>query len=517
MDIGTAIPPNPLHKVLYNSDLLHEIFSHLHLPKSDPEPSIEEATLASAAQVCKTFTDPALAVLWESLSTLLPLWLLLEPLQLLEQESGPAKYILTDEISAANWSRFRHYAALIREVCFDKYTEARIDQSIWPHLIAQAGGELNLLPRLRSLSYLVFDPYQTSILLFLSPTLRKLIFYSAWYPQNWGPIERQEAAVNMLIRAACTNCPQLDDLKLSMLEFPGPLRVAAEGLKHRLRKLELGMLQISDAATIQALANISTLEQLHKIHVNFLHTQHLSIRGFRALKEVSIICDAPEDVSKFLACIVSPLESLGISSSTPSMSWRQEVKVIELSVFATSLLDLRNIEDASLLVRDREFSITSFSFKPLTEAWPRLTSFSFDGHKHTSRTPLPAHALFAKHCLSLHTLCLPSLNDRSMFTTAIDPGPLPPQPTLERLSFCCIERMQISDPETTGRAIWRLFPYLDVDACRASLTKLPPLACEHDCDEDVENYYLRMRREVGWEAWDSVLDVVEDLQAELTS
>ncbi|RPD58015.1 hypothetical protein L226DRAFT_573342 [Lentinus tigrinus ALCF2SS1-7] len=554
MDAGTA--GTLVHSVLFNHDLLHGIFSFLHHPPTPPghadedKPGVEEATLARAARVCKTFTDPALAALWDSLPTFLPLWLLLEPLQMLGEQAAPPdqhlKYILTNEISPANWSRFRHYAALIREVRLDDVTDARIDQSVWLHLVARAGGEVTLLPRLRSLSYAVLNPYRTSILLFLSPTLRKLDLCCSWRAANWGPIERQEAAVSMLIRAACTNCPQLDDLKLSMLEFPGPLRVAAEGLKHRLRRLELGTLEVSDAATIQALADISTLEQLREIHVKGLPTQRVPIRGFRALKDLSIVCDAVEDVANLLACVVSPLESLEICSFAPSSSWQEgfgaivpmvkkslksfgiellpeptgnQPETLYMLQLVQHLLPLRNLEAFSLLVRDTALIAEDHAFEAMTKAWPRLLSFSLDGGVVTSSATLTTLALFAQNCPALHTLLLPHLTDAvDVPQLDNDALPVPSQGALRRLSFYLMEGMTIRDPHTTARVISRLFPNLDIQgACRMAPFHKPTPADEDEALAEEQEGAREMQRQAGRDAWASVLAVIQQLYMETPS
>ena len=87
-DASTAMPVS--HRVLFNVDLLHLIFSHLRRPPSPPDHpeedrlvGVEEATLARAARVCKTFSDPALAVLWSSIPTMRHLWFTLEPLRVI--------------------------------------------------------------------------------------------------------------------------------------------------------------------------------------------------------------------------------------------------------------------------------------------------------------------------------------------------------------------------------------------------------------------------------------------------
>lgn len=457
---------------------------------------------------------------------------------------APPTQILTDEITPENWARFRQYAALIREVRADDVTDSRIDQSFWLHLVSKAaGGQLNLLPRLQALSYALIHPHRTSILLLLSPSLRKLSFYCLWRAENWGPMERQEAAVGMLLRAACTQCPQLDDLKLSMLEYPGPLRVAAEGLKFRLRRLELGSLEISDAATIQALAEIVTLEQLYEIHVKFASTDRISVRGFRALKDLSVICDAAEDVSRLLACVASPLESLEICSFAPtSSSWERELatlvpmvqkslksfmiellpeptgappETLYLSQLVEHLLPLRKLEVFSLLVRDTALITDDAAFEAISKAYPRLTSFSLDGGLVTSSATLTTLRLFAQHCPSLHTLLLPHLADEGSTKLLPDGGSLPSQGALRRLSFYLMEGMAIRDAQLAATVIAWLFPNLDTQgACRmVPDRKFTPASEDDELDEEQERD-RDLKREVGRGVWNSILDLVQQLRVQ---
>ncbi|TFK83215.1 hypothetical protein K466DRAFT_665998 [Polyporus arcularius HHB13444] len=423
--------------------------------------------------------------------------------------------VLVDEISSANWTRFCRYAALVREVRLDDVTDARIGESVWPSLLRKSGGRFpDLFPRLQSLSYALPHPYRhTSLQHLLSTSLRKLKLHCRWRSARWGPEYRQEDAVSTLIDTACTDCPELDDLTLTTFEYPRALCTAAEGLKHRLRRLDL-----------------------RGIYLKFSPTERLSVTGFRALKELSILCDAAEDVSKFLACVISPLERLELCSHAPSSAWLREFAVIgpmvqslkslklellpeppelpsrslHLAQLVEPLSGLSNLEAFSLLVRDTQLVTDDSSFKAVATAWPRLTSFALDGGMSTYTTTLQGLAHFAKHCPHLHTLLLPHLDD----TPAVPPDDtLPFQGALRRLSFYLLENMKILDPEATGRAVWRLFPDLDVQGACRMLPEHMITAADEDCFMREEYTPSdRMKREAGHGAWTAVLDVVQKLQ-----
>lgn len=63
-----------MHAVFNNVYLLHEIF--LYLPLS-PHTSTHRKRLLQVALTCQNFLKPALRILWEHLSTILPLFKLL--------------------------------------------------------------------------------------------------------------------------------------------------------------------------------------------------------------------------------------------------------------------------------------------------------------------------------------------------------------------------------------------------------------------------------------------------------
>ena len=451
--------------------------------------------------------------------------------------------VLTDEIS--NWTRFCQYAAYIRQVRLDDFTDARIDPSVWLHLLSKSGGQgLPLVPRLQSLSYALVGPYQTSLLLFLSPSLRQLDVYFSWRPEDWGDVKRQEGAVNMLLRTACTACPELDDLRLSNLQLLGPLCAAVEGLQHRLRKLTLSSLEISDPNVIRALAEITTLECLSGINVKFDPAQRsLPVRGFRSLKHLSLVCSAAEDASLLLACIASPLSSLDICSFAPSpLRWQDELAVIGpmvpslksctlellpeplgnppevlyMAQLLQGLFALRRLEAFSLLVRDAALVADDATFEALAKAWPRLASFALDGGLLTSSPTLLALAHFATHCPALHTLLLPHLTDRDRDQGRLPRGRrLPSQGALRRLSFYMLEGMSVHDPEAAGRVVWQLFPNLDIQgACRVlPVHKVTPAEEDEAGDEEHERAWAA-KRDAGRDAWVAVLETVQDLQFE---
>ncbi|KAI0763013.1 hypothetical protein C8Q74DRAFT_1371964 [Fomes fomentarius] len=392
-------------KVLTNSYLLYEIFDHLsHNPESHA-PAEGQLALARAARVGTTFSHPALAV----------------------------KYTLVGEITPENWARFRSYADRIRHVRDDVIGHSTIDQSFCVSLSRQLRGQL-LLPRIRSLSYsYIVDPSNTYLSVLLSPTLRNLSL-ALLYPPN-EPIPNRITAVNMLISTVFSDSSMLTHLRMAFLGHSTPLRTLVGRLRH-LQELDLpGSFVLSDAQTLRALADMDSLTTLLSIQVQFT-TEMIGVSGFRSLQVLSISSMAA-NLSRFLACVQSPLRSLEIAGrmgSTPE--WREEfatmipkleslttLKIIHLSPedqvlddsrlawFIHHLLSLRYLESFELRARTVDLHVDDAELERVAKAWPRLTRLSLLLSRQPSASSLAStlHPLvhFAKHCPSLSTALPP--------------------------------------------------------------------------------------------------------------
>lgn len=395
---------------------------------------------------------------------------------------------MVGEITPENWARFRSYADRIRHVRDDVLGHSTIDQSFWLSLSRQLRGQL-LLPRIRSLSYTyIVHPSNTYLSVLLSPTLRDLSL-ALIHPPN-EPIPNQITAVNMLVNTISSHSPMLTHLGMVYLAHSTPLRTLVGRLPH-LQKLDLpGSFVLSDAQTLRALADMDSLTTLLSIQVQFT-TDMIRVSGFRSLQVLSISSTAV-DLSRFLACVHSPLRSLKIEGkmgSTPE--WREEFANIapkleslttltiihtspsdevlddsRLTWFIHPLLSLRYLESFDLRARTVDLHVDDAGVERVAKAWPRLTTLFLilSRQPSASSMALTLHSLvhFAKHCPSLSTLFLPQISDKM---DAPLPLPLPVQRRLTSLS--CYRHRDVKNGGTAeiARALGEMFPALDPTMC----------------------------------------------------
>ncbi|KAF8647561.1 hypothetical protein AX16_006618 [Volvariella volvacea WC 439] len=133
-----------------NLDVLEEIFLHLavNLQDTDADWGTARRELLSISLLCRQFTEPALRVLWRSMSSLVPLFKLL-PLDLSRQ--GDGKYVLSSSIPKESWSRFEYYARKIRHFRYGPENSGiEISPATYGY-IARVRGVTTLLPNLRCL------------------------------------------------------------------------------------------------------------------------------------------------------------------------------------------------------------------------------------------------------------------------------------------------------------------------------------------------------------------------------
>ncbi|KAF5310311.1 hypothetical protein D9611_012032 [Ephemerocybe angulata] len=95
--------------VLGNEDLLALIFSEFRA--EDDRRNIYAHTLVQSALTCKAFTNPALDVLWERLSSPLALFALLPPIHISNREMRVARPFVPGD-----WDRFVFYAKRVRKL-----------------------------------------------------------------------------------------------------------------------------------------------------------------------------------------------------------------------------------------------------------------------------------------------------------------------------------------------------------------------------------------------------------------
>ncbi|KAG8995823.1 hypothetical protein FRB90_000085 [Tulasnella sp. 427] len=148
------------HAILYLQEVLAQIF--LNLEKWD---------LATAARVCRAWTDVALDLLWEHLEAVRPIMALLGT----DWENSPS----------GDWSRFQSYIKRIRSLSYFTKRQTQDDAIITERIAIPALAELlrytavnggqYLLPRLRKIDWSWdHDDQLRMIMLFISPQIKDI-------------------------------------------------------------------------------------------------------------------------------------------------------------------------------------------------------------------------------------------------------------------------------------------------------------------------------------------------------
>ncbi|KAI0364990.1 hypothetical protein BV20DRAFT_955264 [Pilatotrama ljubarskyi] len=536
------------HRVLYNTDLLHAVFSQLAHPpclaspprERENAPGERELTLARVARVCKSFKDPALRVLWASLPTLFPLWSLLVPFKVVgEHLDAPPehsyKYTLTEQPSPENWARFLQYAARVRQVRYDEHTVTRVDPSVWVYITRFLRGAV-LLPRLHSLGWAISSPYDTTLLTVLSPSLRKLQLFFFFDSAKWGPLLRQQSSLDLLVRSVCAEAPELRELQLTELVFPQTLRTMATRLPH-LRRLDLhGCIDLIDASTLRALASMHMLEVLDNVPLQFPEDTRLDFAGFPALKQLSVSGGA-RDTALVLTTLTAPLVSFKIRSIQVPSLWNAaleqmksklatvkslafDIEVLEGSPsepnevwsptdFLKPLLSqpLGSVDDLRIAFTYATLKLDDAELEALAKTGPQLVHLTIDAIEiHEQRLPTVLSLVAcARHCPRLQTLVLPLYADPDEVFPPL-PSPLPVHRALRRLcpnSMCAFDA---HDPDRLGALLAELFPNLDG---RASLE--PPRGLHHPEGDPSEPEPQQDPCRVNLEVWNAGKELWEDV------
>ncbi|RDX40569.1 hypothetical protein OH76DRAFT_1412886 [Lentinus brumalis] len=469
------------------------------------------------------------------MTRLLPLF---QVLPTFTQIPTKARYVLTGRITPEHWQRFFEYASRIRELRYDGSDDNLLSKSsAFPHIMHRLQHERShLVPRMRSLSYALAGLHKTSLLLLLSPALEKLELCCTNVTEtgDWSNAA-QGAALDLLVDAVCTSCPSLRDLKLRFLRSPLPLHTAATGLTN-LRTLELpDSFEITDIATLHALAALPQLEALHDLRLKLPRGRSSPlVAGFRSLKDLSLIGDA-DDVLKFLQSVLSSLERVDITSSGLLSSWLRayrsiapllkfvrelvihhapvkddsDISEVEITELLQPLFRIRNMQSFCVVLRTVGLVADDDMFETIAKSWPYLTRFWLDVDPSLSTPTFLTLSAFATHCRALRTLVLPHVDHAALAFVIHKLKPPHPQTSLRRLSFSSTGRLRIGDPRAAAELLIKIFPMLDVHA-----SAMLPHRARTLVDEVRSFAYLNreLQREDGAVLWGSVLSEVKNIQ-----
>ncbi|EIW54027.1 uncharacterized protein TRAVEDRAFT_74323 [Trametes versicolor FP-101664 SS1] len=158
-------------------DILSKIFEHLEpggVPHFDEFPAViserqlRQYTLAASARVCRSFTAPALDVLWRHMCNFNNLLCLFST-----YSSTECNFV--GAIAEKEWQRFQEYAPRIRGINgnFGKNPGSPLQEQVWMVLLQKSQGS-PLLPRLE---YLTINGSLGGLMSLLGPTVYNVNLY----------------------------------------------------------------------------------------------------------------------------------------------------------------------------------------------------------------------------------------------------------------------------------------------------------------------------------------------------
>ncbi|KAM5533480.1 hypothetical protein V8D89_012817 [Ganoderma adspersum] len=374
--------PSASARVLTNPDLLHCIFMLVPLTSTN-----RDGYLARCAVVCRTFHKPTIRLFW-----------------IISRHSQvKSAKLYRDPI---RWDRFLWHTAHIREIHHRGYSQTIDDEnrSLIQALIKQNGGNA-VLPFLRTIQWLGFDPWDGALTPFFVSTLRHatLAFNDGY----------DEASSLLFIRGLRESSPLLEQISLHIEAGPsvvgelacmprlrhiGIARVSGfQGLQTLLTKPELIHLGVADVAgpwvdLDRPISAPNLRELLVAGDMPALSRLFKSVR-FQALKRAAVHVTVPAeppldaaDITPFLVLIYNAvsacgLESLefmllgpGLARSSPGTTGYPALRDLVAPV-----LPLAGLRVFSFFSRGPITTVDDADLAALARTWgPTLTSLSLD-------------------------------------------------------------------------------------------------------------------------------------------
>ncbi|RDX40421.1 hypothetical protein OH76DRAFT_1562135 [Lentinus brumalis] len=443
--------------ILTQQDVLDEVFSHL-TPEwievvspawdEDPDPDTEDpdydpsaeadrkllrSTLATAALVCRIFSEKALAALWRVLDNIVPL------LRLLPGTRSLSNIRIYRDISDTTWSKFQSYARRVRKLN-SLEPSVPIHPSTW-HILVQRLAGAPLLPRLRCLKVAIMPPQVLQGVLLLSPTLQRIVLSTPSDGDEPDTDPETGVFVDNLVR------------HIFLLSVPADVRraiqSAAPDASHHVQSLgrftavqDLDLFFAPVRIGYETLQALSCLESLRTLHAyvslgtmpssasfrdGFPVLVALSLRGSledslkllqalppEKLTELELctetsVTDTVEDYKRFLAS-VRPLISLSLEYLCLSPSRLEPHSALSLADIIRPMLPLRELSSfkCKLGVYPSDGDLRAFA-----TAWPRLTNFSathYDDMPDLEPVTVPGLIDLLQRCPHLESIELATLD-----------------------------------------------------------------------------------------------------------
>ncbi|KAJ7487115.1 hypothetical protein FB451DRAFT_1554194 [Mycena latifolia] len=438
-----------MHRSLGIPEVVHMIFAHL--ASGDSATPANRAALGRLAIACRSFTNPALDILWHDQAGLGPLLnclhttvldseledeLWVTAIAVAELESGSQSVI-----KATDWDRVRFYAPRVKSITLDT-----LDTPQWGvsadvlELLSMSPPFEWLLPNLAHLSWDTNDPvFFPYIRLFLGPKITSINITLD------GPAARL-AILPML----ASRYPSLSGFELVMNEgFKAHRHLRIDATSSMIRALTVVQslsVQYLEPAVCRHLASLDSLTSLSVCVGDWLFTDELTQSTepmFSSLRVLELRESRSDLCTEFIGMLSYPLLSrLTISTNGPPTE--DEALALFSTIYhrfphpTLTVLDVHLGRCVRGVVTSSVDTIPSAALQPLLAfsnlskvaisvpfllslddafveemamAWPRLEELALTRSQREVPTPssvtVPALAAFARHCPTLSTLTIP--------------------------------------------------------------------------------------------------------------
>ncbi|KAH9950459.1 hypothetical protein B0H21DRAFT_819261 [Amylocystis lapponica] len=470
---------SPTHRALFIDEILAAVLIHIRINDRNWRPVTPYKTLARLALSCRSFTEPALNVLWARQTSLMPL---LRVFPTFCTHSGDFSY--DDPIADDHWIRFQQYAARIHAFVYCRHVH--LSCSVF-NTLAQKAGDSPLLPSLCHLVWKQTTSDDPAASLFRLSPLRDV--YISPYEIDYGVFDESEHldsnpshAVLLFLNSVVTETSPLQRLVLAG-PFPDSCKSVIPQLKS-LRQLDLGMAGAIDHDLLSALSSMTTLSDL-SFHTRGLRSANCLARpAFRSLEScilsgsalsICAVLEAIDSSSLHSVSIVAsraftPADILSCTSMlqrkfTPclrSVHMRASVEFlvserVGIMSMLEPLLGLALIEDLHLDFDEQRGHLRVYDqdVEAMVSAWSHLRHFHLWHHSAGDDPSLQSLALFATHC--------PNLRDVAL-VVSVGPSPdLSPAPALPHhlRDLRLLGNVSLPhDPKSVAPYICMLFPKL---------------------------------------------------------
>ncbi|KAI8989192.1 hypothetical protein BD414DRAFT_522301 [Trametes punicea] len=418
----------------------------------------DERALARCARVAHAFLDPALEVLWEEQEGLDRLFALL-PSSIAKVRVGVdgedealgvriSCFVLKDTIRDKEWARMMHYARLVRVYIGES---ERIDGLCTTALLEKLAGQ-SLLPRLRRLTWKHPFDQSASLVLFLSPVLRRVHLdlleggVARFRHDQYIEPTAAEFAYGTALQMIHSRAPNVEHIEMWTSAFHCSLDRLV--VFHKLRSLKLELVRNPELV----LKLVSSLPQLKYLSVFFVgrsrqeplpdQLPEVQLPTLRQLK----LTGPPSVVVTVLGAVRAPVRSLKVAFMAFEDKWKQCMGLVA-SRFGASLQEFTaDVEDAyddpeaysfhdwfSPLYAIRRllkvsigsnfetpFTVLAKDVDDMASAWPgiRYLAVPTVQEEPSAELPITVFELLARKCLRLRLLIFPVPHPAPLVGTA---------------------------------------------------------------------------------------------------